>query len=145
MLVVGKLLGAMGFLGVAMALTLAYPIMVALLGRPDWGPVIGGYFGVFLVGSAYLAIGVLASSWTRSQVVAFLVAIVICAAFTFVDRIPEAFGMRSIEVFDRISFHHHFTSVARGVLDTRDILFFVSVIVGCMALANHSLQSRKWR
>ena len=64
--VAGKLLGAMGFLGVATGLTLAYPLTLAFLGHPDPGPVVGGYFGVLLVGSAYLAVGLLASSWTNS-------------------------------------------------------------------------------
>jgi len=144
-IVVGKLLGAMGFLGVATGLTLVYPLMVGLLGHPDVGPLVGGYFGVLLVGSAYLAVGILASSWTRSQVVAFLVAIMICAVFTFIDRVPEAFGMHSVEAVNLMSFNHHFSSIARGVIDSRDIVFFLSVIVGAVALANHSLQSRKWR
>lgn len=142
--VVGKLLGAMGFLGVATALTLAYPAMVFALGRPDLGPLLGGYFGVLLVGSAYLAVGLLASSWTNSQITAFLLAIAICAAFTFVDRIPEALGLHSIEAVNLMSFNHHFRSVARGVLDTRDLVFFGSVIIGAVSLAGYSLESRKW-
>lgn len=143
--VVGKLLGAMGFLGVATGLTLAYPAMVGLLGEPDIGPLAGGYFGVLLVGSSYLAVGLLASSWTRSQIVAFITAIVICAAFTFIDRLPEALGMHAVEAFNVMSFNHHFQSIARGVIDTRDMVFFFSVIVGSVVLASYSLEARKWR
>ncbi|NOZ00692.1 MAG: ABC transporter permease subunit [Deltaproteobacteria bacterium] len=143
--VVGKLLGAMGFLGVATALTLAYPVMVGILGNPDIGPLVGGYFGVLLVGSSYLAVGLMASSWTRSQIVAFITAIVICAVFTFVDRVPEALGLHSVEAFDLMSFSRHFSSIARGVIDTRDLVFFFSVMVGSVVLASYSLEARKWR
>ncbi|MBM4396091.1 MAG: ABC transporter permease subunit [Deltaproteobacteria bacterium] len=143
--VLGKLLGAMGFLGVATALTLAYPILVSSIGKPDLGPMLGGYFGVLLVGSAYLAIGLLASSWTSSQIVAFILAIAICATFTFVDRLPEALGLHAVEAANVMSFNHHFRSIARGVVDTRDVVFFLSVIVGAVSLASWSLESRKWR
>lgn len=143
--VVGKLLGSMGFLGIATALTLAYPAMVGLLGDPDLGPLVGGYFGVLLVGSSYLAVGLLASSWTRSQIVAFIAAIVICAVLTFVDRLPEALGIHSVEAFNMMSFSHHFRSIARGVIDSRDMAFFLSVIVGSVVLASYSLEARKWR
>lgn len=141
----GKLLGAIGFLAVATGVTLAYPILVFALGKPDIGPIIGGYFGVLLVGSAYLAVGLLASSWTSSQIVAFIVAIVICTAFTFVDRLPEALGLPALEVFRQMSFNHHFRSIARGVIDSRDVVFFLSVIAGAVYLTTYSLESRKWR
>lgn len=143
--VLGKLAGSLGFLGVAVALTLPYAILVVALGKPDVGPLVGGYFGVLLVGSAYLAVGLLASSWTSSQIVAFITAISICTAFTFVDRVPEALGMHSIEAANLLSFNHHFRSMARGVLDTRDLVFFLSVVVGAVALASHALESRKWK
>lgn len=143
--VIGKLLGALGFLVVATALTLAYPILVSFLGKPDLGPMLGGYFGVLLVGTAYLAIGLLASAWTSSQIVAFIVAIVICATFTFVDRLPEALGLHSIEAANLLSFNHHFRSIARGVVDTRDVIFFLSVVVGAVSLASYTLEARKWK
>ncbi len=143
--VLGKWLGSVGFLAVALALTLAYPILVAALGKPDPGPLVGGYFGVLLVGASYLAVGLLASSWTNSQITAFIVAIAVCSALTFVDRIPEVLGLHAVEAFQVMSFNHHFRSIARGVLDTRDLIFFASVIVGALTLAGYSLESRKWK
>jgi len=142
--VLGKFLGALGFLGVAAALTLPYPLLVTALGSPDPGPLVGGYFGVLLVGAAYLAVGLLTSAWTQSQITAFLTAIALCAALTFVDRLPEAVGLPALEAANMMSFHHHFQSIARGVLDTRDLVFFLSVVAGALALAGHSLESRKW-
>lgn len=143
--IVGKLLGAIGFLGVAIILTFAYPILVTIIGKPDIGPIIGGYFGVFLVGSSYLSVGLMTSSWTSSQIVAFVLAICICAFFTFVDRIPDALGLPAWQVTNVMSFNYHFRSIARGVVDTRDIIFFLSVIVGSVSIASYSLESRKWK
>lgn len=143
--VLGKLGGAVGFLLVALALTLGYPILVAALGRPDIGPLIGGYLGVLLVGTAYLALGLMASSWTSSQVVAFLLAIVICTAFTFVDLVPEALGFNALPAFEMLSFNHHFRSIARGVIDLRDVAFFASVVIGAITLTTWSIESRKWQ
>lgn len=143
--VLGKWLGAVGFLCVALAMTLAYPALVFALGKPDIGPIIGGYFGVLLVGASYLAVGLLASSWTSSQITAFILAIAICTFFTFVDRIPEALGTHAIEALQLMSFNYHFRSIARGVIDTRDLLFFASVMVGTLALSSYSLETRKWK
>lgn len=143
--VLGKWLGAVGFLGVALLMTLAYPLMVFFLGKPDLGPLLGGYFGCLLVGATYLAVGLMASSWTSSQIVAFIASIAICAFFAFIDRIPEALGLPEMEVFNALSFTRHFTSIARGVVDSRDVLFFVSVIIGALTLASYSLETRKWR
>lgn len=143
--VVGKWLGSVGFLMVALGMTLAYPLLVFALGKPDVGPLIGGYFGVLLVGASYLAVGLLASSWTNSQITAFIAAIVICSVLTFVDRVPEALGIHAVEAFQVLSFNHHFRSIARGVIDTRDLVFFASVIVGAIHLAGYTLESRKWK
>ncbi|OQC38338.1 MAG: ABC-2 family transporter protein [Deltaproteobacteria bacterium ADurb.Bin058] len=143
--VLGKLFGAVGFLLVALVLTLGYPLLVSILGRPDVGPIVGGYLGVLLVGTTYLALGLLASSWTSSQVVAFLLAIVISATFTFIDLVPEALGLKAIPAFEVLSFNYHFKSIARGVLDLRDIVFFVSIIIGAVMLTTWSLESRKWK
>jgi ABC-2 type transport system permease protein len=143
--VLGKLLGASGFLVTALSVTLLYPLLLVILGNPDPGPIIGGYIGVLLVGMAYLAIGLLASSLTTSQITAFITAIVICATFTFVDRLPAAVGFHSVAALDLLSFSYHFRSIARGVIDSRDIVFFVSVLLVAMWLTSYSLESRKWK
>lgn len=143
--VLGKLLGSFGFLLAAIILTMFYPLLLMVIGQPDPGSVVGGYLGVTLVSMAYLSIGLLASSLTSSQIVAFTISIVACAGLTFVDRVPEAVGMHSIAALEMISFGRHFNSMARGVLDTRDIVFFLSVIVTAVAWTVYSLESRKWK
>ena len=143
--VLGKLLGSFGFFVVALGLTLVYPLMVAIIGQPDPGPIFGGYAGVMLVGAAYLSIGLLASSWTSSQITAFIISLVMCAGLTFIDRVPEVLGLHSVGFLDMISFGYHFNSIARGVLDTRDIVFFISVLVTAITWTVYSLESRKWK
>jgi len=143
--VVGKLVGSIGFLLVALSLTLFYPLMLVILGQPDPGPILGGYIGVTLAGAAYLAIGLLASSWTSSQITAFIIAIAICAGMSFADRIPEALGLHSLPLLDAFSFGSHFQSIARGVIDTRDILYFLGVLFTAVAWTIFSVESRKWK
>ncbi len=143
--VVGKLAGAVGFLLVALVMTLGYPILLFSLGSPDIGPMIGGYLGVLLVGTAYLSLGLMASSWTSSQVVAFILAIVLSSLFTFIDMVPEALGWSSMPVFDALSFSYHFRSIARGVIDLRVLVFFFSIVIGAVSITTWSLESRKWQ
>ena len=143
--IVGKLLGSAGFLAVALLMTVPYVVLVALLGSPDPGPIVGGYAGVILVGASYLSIGLLASSWTSSQIMAFLASIAICTVFTFIDRLPEAAGLNSVEALNVMSFGYHFRSIARGVIDSRDIVFFAGVTALSLSWAVFSLESRKWK
>ena len=143
--VTGKLLGAVAFLATTLAVTLAYPLAVAWLGEPDAGPIIGGFFGLLLVGTAYLALGLMASSWTRSQIVALIVGAALCAFFYFVDGMVGAFWKTAQPVLAFVSFKAHFQNIARGVLDTRDILFYLSVSAMAVLIASYSLESRKWK
>ncbi|HEY6877721.1 MAG TPA: ABC transporter permease [Polyangiales bacterium] len=143
--VIGKYLGALGMYGVLLALTLPQAFSVAGLGQLDWGPVWSGYVGLFLAGGSFLAIGVLASSWTNNQLVALIVALAICTAFAVIRHLlfflPE--GLAS--VFEWLSFGYHADSLERGVIDTRDVFFFISVIALSLALAFRSLESRLWK
>ncbi len=143
--VIGKYLGALGLYTVLLALTLPQAFSVANLGPLDWGPVWSGYLGLFLAGGAYVAIGVLASSWTSNQLIALIVALAIGAFFAIIRHLlfflPE--GLAS--VFEWLSFGYHSDSLERGVIDTRDIFFFLSVITLSLGLAFRSLESRRWK
>ena len=143
--VLGKLLGAVFFLVLTLLLTLVYPITVAMLGNPDLGPIVGGYFGLLLVGTAYLAIGIMASSWTENQIVALILGAMFCAFFYFVDSLIGGFWKEAQPVLAYISFKAHFQNIARGVIDTRDVLFYLSVTAIAVLAAAHSLESRKWK
>lgn len=143
-IVLGKFVGAMGFLLVTLLLTFVYPIILWSLGEPDTGAIWGGYIGLILAGAAFLSIGIMASSWTSSQIVAYILGAVISGLFFFINSLLQAFWEGAKQVAEYVSFATHFTNFTRGVVDTRDVVFFVSITALCLVLATFSLNSRRW-
>lgn len=143
-IVIGKFLGALGLYTILLVLTLPQAISVANLGPLDWGPVWSGYLGLFLSGAAFLALGTLATSWTSNQLTALVVALAMAGFFGMVHHflmfLPE--GMAS--VFEWLSFAYHEGSMERGVIDSRNVLYFLTVIAVCLGLAFRALESRRW-
>jgi len=144
--VVGKFLAGLAFLGLSLALSVVLPIVVAALGDPDPGQIFGGYLGAVLLGSAYLAIGLFVSSLTENQIVAFIVSVVAVFALFVLGEDFVLFGLpdRLVPVFSYLSLGGHFDSVARGVLDTRDIIYYLSVIGLFLYLNVKSIEARRW-
>ena len=142
--ILGKFLGVLGLYAVLLVLTLAYPISVSTLGHLDWGPVWSGYLGLFLQGSAVLAIGLMASSWTDNQLIALFVALTLSVFFWVLDKFLALLPTNAASALEWLSFDYHFQSMARGVVDLRDVLFFFSVTVFALALAFRALESRRW-
>lgn len=125
----GKFLAAVMFTVCMLLPTLAYPMFIAAIGQLDPGPVFGGYIGAILLGGAYCAIGLFASSLTRNQIVAFILGTGLCFVLTIINK-TLFFVPGSLAGF--IGFFGadtHFESIAKGVLDSRDILYFISVMV----------------
>lgn len=145
--VFGKFLGVLGLYGVLLGLTLAYPIAISTMGRLDPGEIFGGYLGLLLLGSALLAIGLMFSSWTDNQLVAFFLALMFCGALYLIgtDFALQLSGLAVGRILEPLSVASHLESLARGVLDVRDILYFLSIIGFSLAVAFRSLESRRWR
>jgi ABC-2 type transport system permease protein len=135
----------MAMLAAIVGMTCLYAVTVTLLGPVDRGPIITGYLGLLLMGGAYVSIGVMASSLTRNQIVAFILAFAISfALFIFgqvVQYAPDWIG----PVLSFLSMGNHFESLSRGVIDSRDVLYYVSVMVVSLIIATASLESRKWK
>lgn len=144
-IVLGKYLASLALLGVTIILTFSYIITVSLLGNPDGGSIFGQYAGLFLLGATYLAIGLFASGITANQIVAFLVAIVIIAAFFLVDKFTPFFPGPLASVLEFLGVNYHFENMARGVIDSRDLLYYLSMIFLFLFLAVRALESRKWK
>jgi ABC-2 type transport system permease protein len=144
-IVLGKFLAAVALLAVQLALMAVFAVTVAFLGPLDKGPAFAGFVGLLLMGASYLAIGVMASSWTRNQVVALIVAFGLCfALFLFgkvLQFVPET--IRPLVAF--LSTDTHFENVARGVLDSRDVIYYLSVVTVCLLVAATSLDTRRWK
>ncbi|MFZ3047257.1 MAG: ABC transporter permease subunit [Desulfatirhabdiaceae bacterium] len=130
--ILGKFLAASLFVAVMLLPTLFYPITISLLGSLDWGPVIGGYIGAMLLGSAYAAIGLFASALTRNQIIAFIIGVVVCFSLTLVDKMLFFMPKTLLGFFEYMGADVHFQNIARGVVDTRDLIYFISV--GIVAL-----------
>ena len=145
-LVVGKFLASWVLLATGLALTLVLPFTVAGLGNLDWGPVIGGYAGALLLGAGYLAVGQFVSSTTENQILAFILALVICVALyglgaeTFASLFPD----RTAALLRAIGTGARFESIARGVIDLRDVVYYLSLTGFFLAACIGSLHARRW-
>lgn len=140
---VGKFLAGVLFVAIALVPTVAYPICVSLLGDLDWGAVAGSYIGAVLLAAAYTAIGLLASALTRNQIVAFILGAAICFTLTVVDKMLFFFPGPVLEVIGYIAAETHFRNIAKGIIDSRDIVYFLSVVVVGLYSAFLVLQEKK--
>ena len=132
--VVGKFLAAWAFAGIALALTFPMWITVNMLGDPDNGVILGSYVGSFLMAGAYLSIGAALSAATKNQVIAFVLSVVVCFLF-MLSGLPIVLSFFSgwapqalVETIASFSFLSHFDSIQKGVIDVRDLIFFLSLI-----------------
>lgn len=143
-IIVGKFLAAVGFIGVMLIPTLFYAFSITVLGKLDWGPVIGGYLGAILLGATYCSIGLLASSITRNQVVAFIIGMAVCLALTLlIDFMLFFLPSFLVGIFQFLSANYHFKNIAKGVIDLRDILYFVSMSFVVLYGTNLIMQRKK--
>lgn len=140
--VIGKFMAAVVFIGAMLVPTISYPIFISLVGKLDWGPVITGYIGAIMLGAAFSAVGILSSSITRNQIVAFIIGAVICFALTLVERMMFFVPVGFVTVIEYLGANVHFQNVAKGIIDSRDILYFVSVSFVALYGANLVIQRK---
>jgi len=126
-IILGKLLAGTALIVTMLIPTLAYALTVTLIGQLDWGPVIGGYMGAILLGAAYASIGLFASALTRNQIIAFIVGMAICFSLTLVDKMLFFIPQSLLGVIGYIGADFHFQNISKGIIDSRDILYFLSV------------------
>ena len=133
--VLGKFLAAWAFTAIALALTFPLWLTVNVLGNPDNGVIFASYIGSLLMAGAYLAIGSCLSALTRNQVIAFVLAVVVCLLFLLsgfplvLDFFNAWAPQMIVDLISSFSFLTHFNAISKGVIDLRDIIFFVSLIV----------------
>lgn len=142
-LVIGKFLACLLLIAIALAFSLPYYVTVASLGEVDHGAVWCGYLGLILMSAAYISIGLFTSSTTSNQIVAFLSALFIGLFFHIIfDVLASSFTGTPGEVFDALSLATHYDSLTRGVIDTKDLIYFFSLIVLGIVLSEISLAKR---
>ena len=147
--ILGKFLAGWLFIGIALVLTFPMIITVCDLGNPDIGQIIAGYIGSFLLAGCYLAVGSFASSLTRNQVVAFTICLVICLFFVIAgwgpvtEALATTVPLSVANFVASLSFMYRFDSVQRGVIDSRDLIYYASLITFMLAATSVVLTSRK--
>lgn len=143
----GKFLGAFLLILIAIIPTLLYVFVLSSLGNPegnlDFGSTLGSYFGLLFLIGAYTSIGIFTSTLSENQIVAFIISVFLCFVFYFgFDGISSFAG--SFDLFvSSIGMDYHFKSMSRGVLDTRDILYFISITVLFLSFTVYKLKSLK--
>ena len=143
--VLGKFFASLAFLATAVLLSITIPITLFIIGNPDPGPIIGGYVGAILMGAAYLSIGLWISSHTENQIVAFILAWVAMFVLMIIGhpmvtaKLPSLF----VPLFTYLGLFTHFESIERGVIDSRDVIYYLSMTGFFLFLNTQSLGSRK--
>lgn len=143
--VLGKFLASFLFLTFTVCLTFPLLLSVVTLGNPDIGPLVGGYIGAILMGGAYLAIGMFASSLNENQIITFILGVIICFGLFIIGegfvlmRVPGSW----VSLLEFLGIGAHFRSVGRGVIDSRDILYYFSVMTLFLFLNVRALENRK--
>jgi ABC-2 type transport system permease protein len=141
---VGKYLSALALYAIMLAATLVYPLIIGFFAPLEWGPLLTGYLGLLLMGGAFLAIGVLASSLTENQIVAAFLTFGVLLLFWVIGWSAEYAGGLAGRVLQHLSIIEHYDSFAKGVLDTRDIVYYVNFTALALFLTLRSLESRRW-
>jgi ABC-2 type transport system permease protein len=145
-LVLGKFLAVMLLVAIALALTLFLPITVSIVGNLDWGPVAGGYLAALLLASAYAAIGLFVSSRTDNQIVSLIIAVLLGGFFYVLGTsgVTSLVGDTLGEILRAIGTGSRFESIERGVIDLRDLVYYLSLAVAFLALNVISLDAKRW-
>ena len=125
--ILGKFFASVALVGAMLIPTLAYPLTASFMGQLDWGPVVGGYVGAVFLGAAFSAVGLFASALTRNQIIAFIIGLAICFTLTLIDKMLYFLPQSLLGVFAYLGADFHFQNIAKGIIDSRDILYFVSI------------------
>jgi ABC-2 type transport system permease protein len=150
-LVVAKYFAALSLVVLTLLPTLVYYIAIRLLAAPagnvDTAGITGSYLGLFLLSSGFVSIGVFASAQTHNQVIAFLLAVVLCfffySGFDAFSLLPMPAAIQNI--LAQLGISNHYASLSRGVIDSRDVLYFISLTVFFQLLSRFTLEKRKWK
>ena len=145
-IILGKYLGALILICIALLPTLTYIYSIFQLGNPqgniDWGTVLGSYIGLILLGAAFTSIGIFTSTLSHNQIIAFLLGVVLCYfVYAGFDAL-EALALVSTGIMESLGMRLHFDSISRGVADTRDIIYFISVILFFLLLTKINLERK---
>lgn len=144
--VLGKFLASVVLFISMMALTLLYPLILILFrGNPDWGPIWSGYIGVLLLGMAFLSVGLFASALTSNQMVAAVIAFVILLVLYVIGQVRDNVGAGVGAFLERLSLSQRFNDFPRGLIDLRDVVFYLSFTAVMLFITIQAVEARRYR
>ena len=141
----GKFFAALSLYTAIVALTLVYCLILEAYGDPDWGPIWSAYLGYLLLGGTFIGVGVLASSLTENQIVAVLLAFGALLLLWLIDWSASFAGPTAAKILSYMSIIQHLQDFQRGVIDTGDVVFYLSFTFFTLFLTTRVLESRRWR
>lgn len=144
-IVLGKFFGALGFILILVLLTAVYPLLLMIYGDPEVGVVLSGLLGLLLLATAFVSVGLLTSSLTENQIIAAVSCLVALLMLYIISWPAETAGAGVGAVLKYLSLTEHFGEMVKGVIDTRDLMYFASVIALALFLTQRSVESLRWR
>lgn len=144
-IILGKYLAGLAFYLLMLVPTLYYPIVLEVFGRPDWGPIFTTYLGIILLGGSLLAVGTLASSLTSNQIVAAVLGVGMALLLWLIPSLAGFVSGPLADVLQYLGLSSHIADFAKGVIDTRHVVYHLSVTAASLFLATRILETRRWR
>lgn len=144
-IVTGKFLASMLLLLTILVLTLLFPVFLYIFGSPDTGPIITGYVGVILQAGAFMAVGLFASSLTKNQIIAAILAFAFLLILWLSDNLGQFVGGGLGTIISYLSVITHFQSFPTGVIQTNDVIYYLTLVLAGIVLSTLALQSRRYR
>jgi gliding motility-associated transport system permease protein len=144
-IVTGKFLASVLLVLVMLGLTLLFPAFLFIFGNPDKGPIITGYIGIFLQAAAFLSIGLWASSLTQNQIVAAIISFAALLILWLSDNLGQFLGGTFGQIVSYTSVINHFQEFPQGVIESRDVIYYLTLVIAGIVLSTLSLQSRRYR
>jgi ABC-2 type transport system permease protein len=144
MIVLGKYLSMLIFYSLLIGLTLTYYFIVEYFGDPDLSSMLSGYLGIWLEGAFFIAVGLLASSWTSNQIIAAMVSYLILFSLYFATSFTQYVGGSAENFLNQLSTHVHLENFAIGIITPSDVVYYLAGIVLCLVLTRLSIDNRLW-
>ena len=144
-IILGKFLGAMGLYATMLAVTFIHMGVLFALGNPEWKPVATSYLGLLLMGGTFIAIGLLISSLTKNQIIAVMGTFAVVLLGWIVNWASTLAGPTGREVLDYLGITNHLEDFTRGIIDTKHVVYYVSLITFSLFLTARSVDSERWR
>lgn len=144
-IIVGKFIGALALYAAMLLVTMLYMLILFKIGNPEWRPIVAGYLGLLLMGGCFLSAGLFISSLTKNQIVAGFLTFATFLMLWIINWLGESSGPTTRDVLNYLSITEHFDDFARGIIDTKHVVYYLSFITFGLFLTAKSVDSERWR